>query len=485
MESPQISTSIPHYNPNRLYTFNAQNFKDSEKESNNNNNPVSGQDDIDDNGDDWTLIGDTTMEPGKGYTTTTTPGYFSANGSGKGSTFLATFKGKFNNGIYSLNIYRNDDEKSDKNWNLIGNPYPSALDSDAFFNGNPELERAIYFWSQNAAPNSSLNGNQQQNFSTSDYAIINNTGATSAGGDGSVPEMIIPGSGHAIPSGQSFFVSMENGASGSSGINSGTVTFNNAMRTESPVANREFFKQNNNSKTANTKPNKIWLNLKSTDNTANQILIGYVNGATDADDGLSYDADTHPLKGSYLYSIIPGVDKKFTIQGRDPNSLTINEVIPLGFKTTLAPSIIYTIALAKTEGDFFTTHNVILLDKDNTPATRWDLTSGDYIFTSQQTGEFNDRFEIVFEDSSLSVSQDAFNLNRLTIISLGKNQLQFNTAQNQTIRSIKIFDLLGQQLYQLEGDSHSETYYLPNLGAIYIAKVELSSGEVITKKGIC
>ncbi|WP_067145189.1 hypothetical protein [Pseudotamlana agarivorans] len=476
----QVSTAIPFYNPNRLFIFNAQNYRDSTKEDQNNNATIPGQDEIDDDGNDWTHIGDTTMQPGIGYSTTTTPAYFNANNAGPGTKFVAIFTGVFNNGVYNVDVYGNDDEKSDQNWNLIGNPYPSAIDSDVFFSVNPNLERAVYLWSQNSAPSSSANGNQQQNFNTADYAIINDTGVVSSGGDTSTTPVLASLSTYAIPSGQSFFVALKDG--GGTGINQEQITFNNSMRSEFPAANRVFFKESTSSKTVQTKDNKIWLNLHSTDNTSNQILVGYVPGATDMDDGLSYDAHTYPVNGSLLYSTIPGSDKKFIIQGKYPGSLTVSEVIPLGFKSTLDATISYTISIHNTEGDFFNNHEVLLIDKAQTPEIQWNLNQNDYIFSAPQTGEFNDRFEIRFE-KTLSV-EDIELEDKVRLISLENNVVQFIVPKDLKIETISIFNLLGQPLYQLEGDSYSETYELPNLSAVFIAEIKLSNGQVLTKKGV-
>ena len=56
---------------------------------------------------------------------------------------------------------------------------------------------------------------------------------------------------------------------------------------------------------------------------------------------------------------------------------------------------------------------------------------------------------------------------------------------NFDIKSVAILDLLGRTLYQFEGQSNSEVYNLSNLSnTVYIAKVELSNGQVITKRAI-
>ncbi|MGB5419291.1 T9SS type A sorting domain-containing protein, partial [Algibacter sp.] len=73
------------------------------------------------------------------------------------------------------------------------------------------------------------------------------------------------------------------------------------------------------------------------------------------------------------------------------------------------------------------------------------------------------------------------NSNALKIIELENDNVQFTASKN--INSVRIFDLLGRQLYEFSGRNTSETYNLSNLSSsIYIAKVTLINGATITKK---
>ena len=92
----------------------------------------------------WVFIGkDGTINPGVGYTmkgpdikNAVRPG----SNSGTNTEFKAyTFAGTPNNGTFQLDIGGN------KNY-LIGNPYPSALDADAFINDNGDITGTLYFW---------------------------------------------------------------------------------------------------------------------------------------------------------------------------------------------------------------------------------------------------------------------------------------------------------------------------------------------------
>ena len=482
-----IANGLTESQVGRRFVFNAQNFLDATAETSNNNIPLAGQDDIDDNGDDWQAVGSSTiMTSGVGYASTHDKTLFSI---GPGNQFDYTFDGPFNNGVIDVPVYRNDSELLDYNWNFVGNPYPSAINADLFLAANTNIatdvitvksiDGAIFLWSQNTLPSSTANGNQQLNFTNDDFAIINAVGQ-SAGGDGITPTRF-------IPSGQGFFVSMSNSAPAT--VVLGTVykadvdvTFNNSMRVKGATDNSQFFKNSNTKKASNATVNKIWIDLTSDNGVFNQILVGYVNGATNDDDGISYDTVKFPTKGAALYSTIEGSNKKFTIQGKNPNSINEDEIINLGFKTTIDVPTLYKLSVAQLQGAFLTNNTVYL--KDNLLNKSHDLSASDYTFTSDP-GEFNDRFEIVFNAAALSTNNVSVEENQFSIVNLDNNRVQFNTNNSLNIKTISVFDLIGRQLYYLKGNSNSETYTLSNLNnSVYIAKVELSNGSVITKKAI-
>ncbi len=458
--------------PYRRFQFNAANFRDSQHETFNDNTLINGAgvDDIDDNGDDWFLksSGDI-MTPGVGYAATHSISSFIFGP----NNYIYTFRGTLNNGDITVPIERNDAETSDNNWNLIGNPYPSAIDVDLFFTennlaSNPtdgKLTGTIYLWSQNTAPTSTANGNQPLNFSNSDYATINGTMET-VGGDGITPNRY-------IPSGQGFFVLYDDAAASATG----SVKFTNSMRVSGN--NNQFFRVS-----STNNPNKIWLRLTSDIGLNNQIGIGYVEGATSQNDGGFYDAKkTGAVMNSLaFYSVIPGDINKFVIQGKATSDLNIDEVIPLGFLTNIDVATIYTISIDNLEGDFLTNNPIYV--KDNLTSTIHDLTVSDYNFTSN-VGEFNNRFEIVFNNASLSIDNKETTLNNLSIIELENDNVMFKVGQNLKIKTIEIFDTLGKLIYSFKGNNYSETYNLKNLNEnLYIAKVTLNNGQTITKKTI-
>ncbi|NNK40721.1 MAG: T9SS type A sorting domain-containing protein, partial [Winogradskyella sp.] len=466
-----IGTALAQAQPTRRYSFNAQNFEDSFRETNNDNSQVPGQDDIDDNGDDWTFVNNATvMQPGVGYAATHAEALFIGPPmSSPPYQFDYVFEGPFNNGVITVPIYRNDAQIADINWNFIGNPYPSAVDVDLFINenviSNGLLDGAIYLWSQKTEPSETENGNEQLNFTQSDYALINGAGET-AGGEGVVPNRY-------IPSGQGFFVSFSDALPS----NTGNVVFNNSMRVTGN--NAQFFRGSIEDTTE-----KIRVNLTSDNGVFNQILVSYVDGATDTFDGFYYDAPRNLSSGanSIIYSRIDNNDKKFAIQGRDPNSINDNEVIELGFYTSIDVSTIYTLSLAEYQGSFIASNAVLL--KDNLLNTYHDLKQSDYNFTST-TGEFNDRFEIVFNESALSTDDLTITSAVLNITELNTGDVKFSITNNLTITKVEILDLLGRTVYQFKGDNSTEIYDLSAMSkSAYFAKVHLSNGQILTKKAI-
>lgn len=249
--------------------------------------------------------------------------------------------------------------------------------------------------------------------------------------------------------------------------------------------NSRFFRSVNNSqsKDPEVSANKIWLNLISDNGVFCQIGLGYVDGATNSYDNWHFDTPQNlsTITNSVLYSLIEGKSRKFAIQGRDPNSLTINEIIPLGFDTSIDVAILNTLSIARLEGGFFTNNTIYV--KDKVMNIVHDLSASDYTFTSE-VGEFKERFEIVFTQDALSLGDYETN-SSLRIIGLNNGQVQFKLSSPLEMKSIEIIYLLGRTLYRLTANGNSITYTLSNLSqATYIARAELSNGFVITKKSI-
>ncbi|AEH00700.1 GEVED domain-containing protein [Lacinutrix sp. 5H-3-7-4] len=495
-----IGNALSPADPNRRFRFRAENFEDNYAETNNTNPVINMQDDEDDNGNDWVLVSGTdVMNPGTGYAATLSTTSYNPPMAGAPLRVAHTFSGEFNNGIIPVTIYKNDNIVNDKNWNLVGNPYASAISIPDFFaenvysttNTTGTIDGVIYYWSHQNPPLSTNNGNSQNNFSQSDYVMINEMGGTIAGdhnGDGTIDANDTPD--EFIPSGQGFYITYNHDAPGTassiSSLDTGasivenTIVFNNAMRV---TGNNSLFYKN---ASQPIETNKLWLNLTTDTGVFSQLLVGYKQGATNGLDPASFDAIRNRSTGNqtFFYSIIENSNLNYAIQGKAPESLTIDEVIPLGIYTSITNSATFTISISHFEGDFLNNNTIYL--KDNYEGVIHDLSASNYNFTTTN-GEFRDRFEVVFNANSLAVEAFSTNETNLTIVELQDDNVQFSLSGNSNLKieAVRIIDVLGRELYNFRGSENTEVYNLSKLStSTYIAQITLSNGKIIAKKAI-
>ena len=320
----------------------------------------------------------------------------------------------------------------------IGNPYPSTIDADDFINDNG-LTEAIYFW------------RKTNNAATSSYATYTLAGGVSnSGGD---PLGLIPNG--FIQVGQGFIARVP--AAGSS------LVFSNTMR----VANNgdQFFRHQ-------FERSRYWLNLTDDLGFFGQTMVAYMTGATNsydpAIDGLFFgDSETA------LTSIVE--NQEYIIQGRALPFETA-DVVRLGFKSELGGN--YTIALNSFDGLFETENQNIYL-QDNLTATRTNLNTGSYSFSSV-AGVYNDRFEIVYE-SLLGVENPAAASNSVVVYK--QNQEIVANSGTVLMSKVQLYDVRGRLL--LEKDNLKTSEIRINAGTInqvLIAKITTANNEIITRK---
>jgi hypothetical protein len=207
-----------------------------------------------------------TMSPGKGYIIRG-PNNFTNTV----QEYTANFRGRLNNGLITQNISRGTYDgvdyagagntmatAQDDNWNLLGNPYPSAIDAAAFTAANTNIDGTVYLWTHgteisqtNADP---FYGDFGYNYTVSDYLAYNTTGATPPGFNGY------------IGANQGFFVLMED-----TGGTNQTVEFNNSMRVKNQ--NDQFFRN-----AEVLEKHRIWIDLLEPSESVSTALIGYVPG---------------------------------------------------------------------------------------------------------------------------------------------------------------------------------------------------------------
>ncbi|RYF17605.1 MAG: calcium-binding protein, partial [Flavobacteriales bacterium] len=307
------------------------------------------------------------MTPGKGYIIRG-PQDFSLTSS---SVFEALFKGMPNNGIINLGVGNAD------TYNLIGNPYPSAIDADLFIKKNNQIIKGtLYFWTHNTPF-------QNNKYASDDYAVYNLLGGvgTRSSVSTGLNEIIPDGK---IASGQAFFVMSKN---------SGKIEFNNSMRIAGE--NSIFFKPGNKSKIENEetiKKHRFWLNLENSEGVFKQTLIGYIQGTSDID----YNAET--FNGNQFvdfYSILE--NRNLVIQGTNKPFSETDSVL-LGYYTSINGN--FSIKIDHVDGLF---ENQDIYIEDKVLNKMQNIKEKPYSFSTTQ-GRFNDRFVLHYYNRNLNTN---------------------------------------------------------------------------------
>ncbi|PWB20054.1 T9SS sorting signal type C domain-containing protein [Flavobacterium sp. HTF] len=402
-------------------------------------------------GTNW-LVTDrsTDMMVGKGYIIRGPQNYSNT----AKADYEASFKGVPNNGIIS------GESLLGGKYYLIGNPYPSAIRASKFLAANLFMNGTLYFWTHNTPV--VLGGAYQ--YTTSDYASYNLTGGTAtapaksgnSGNNNNTPLGY-------IAAGQSFFASA---------ASDGIIHFNNDMR-EGGTHNGQFFKPGKTAKETDTDGHHIWLNLTNEGGAFKQMLVGYVDGATN-DFDKNYDGKTFD-GNMYVDFYSVNDQKKYVIQGR-ALPFADTDIVPLGYRSTIAGD--FTISIDKTDGDL-ATHAVYIEDK--TTGIVHDLKAGKFTFTTA-AGTFTDRLVLRYTNKTLGTG-DFENTENGILVSVKNKVIRVNSAK-ETIKDVTIFDVSGKLLYN-KNKIGTTDFQISNLQAgnqVLLVKVTLDNNYSVTKK---
>ena len=331
-------------------------------------------------------------------------GYYASNAG------LATFTGKANNGTINKAVTHETAATPDlpgTRYNLVGNPYPSAIDADQFITNNSGvIDGSIYFWDDdNTGPG---------NYTLDDYATYTLAGAvpTLGGSNGGGPT---PNG--SIGSAQGFFVSCSN---------SGNITFTNAQRGGS---NNQFFRM------AAPDAQRMWLSINN-DNLQlfNQTLVSFDEFATDQKD---WGVDALKFRGNQEISIGAQQDNETYVVATYASIPQNGKVIPL--MTYVETAATYTFVADSMEG--FDNHHVFLEDLSNEQL--YPLTQGDaYSFAMTSADEYN-RFQLWFSPMVITDVEEAEN--EFSIYATQNNAIVVETTNAEAVKgTIQITDMAGR-----------------------------------------
>ncbi len=382
------------------------------------------------------------------------------------SVYSAEFSGVPNNGTVAINVLGNSSPVvANYQWNLIGNPYPSAISANSFLSNvsnTSAIDGTIYLWTHNTSPSRFIVGTGAINYSTYDYATYNLTGGVGVAAidDPNDPtpsnnlNSTVP-TGH-IASGQAFFVR---------GLANLPVQFLNSMRVKG--FNNEFFRTSE-----NTEKSRLWLNLSDHQGAFNQMLVGYVQGATNGWDR-GYDGELFSHNALSFYTVES--DKKMTIQARD-FPFDDADVVKIGYQSDVAGPLFISIDHVD---EFFKNKSIYI--KDNLLGTVHDLNESAYSFTTQM-GTFNDRLEIVYRLETLGVDNPL--LKSGTVLVYKKSESIVVEATDEVIHKLKVVDLQGRLLYSNDKVENDKAIIngLPSVDQVLIVQVTTQNGSQIFRK---
>ena len=400
---------------------------------------------------DWVALDqNSALNPGEGYTMKGT------GASGTDQNYV--FYGAPNNGEYSMSI--NAGEES-----LIGNPYPSAFDTNKFILDNASVFDALYFWVDGGSTSHVLS-----NY-LGGYAIRNLTGGTPPslfstliGGLGSAGSITLPK--RYLPIGQGFFIKA---------YASGTIVFNNSQRDFKKESDGDaIFYRNQNEQTEN-QDQFIRLGYEDPEGFHRQLLLGFLpNSAADVNYNPGYDALLKICRDDEMFFVIEqDLDKKYAIQG--VNTFNDTMEFPLGLLISETGS--HQIMIDEVENF---QHTVYL--KDNILNTTHNLTDANFN-VNLPIGDHLDRYSLVFvPQNSLSTTDQT--LTNLSVFYDGNKNVVVNNSDRMQLKNITIYNVLGQEILRLNDNINSTNkVQIPfnQSQGLYVVKVVTTTGELTQK----
>ena len=390
------------------------------------------------------------LNPGEGYLVF--PQAVTAGGS---LNYSHTYnQGTLNTGTITVPITYNGPATAN-NFNLLGNPYASAIDVSQFIMANSPVNE-VYFWEHITLPDETLPGFGNVNFSMDDVSIRNLLGGTASANGGTAP-------GQFMPLGQGFAILAQQTEAGTN------VLFNNDMRVTG----------NNGTVRGANQTNILSLVLSTgTYTVQSTALIGFLPEATA---GIDTGYDSNRMNSSIAVFSTLESGEELAIQAREIFDSSMQ--IGVGFSTRIPEEEIYTLSLDTMEGIDMENGDIFLIDHLLNTVT--DLKETVYSFTSSESLQTN-RFSLVFEQSLLATDDSSFGESQISLYpNPTTEQLTVNSRQTD-LQEVVVYDLSGRQVLELDiQDSQTQLLDVSALAAgTYFIRIRTNGDSFITKRFI-
>ncbi|MEP0264242.1 T9SS type A sorting domain-containing protein, partial [Dokdonia sp.] len=387
---------------------------------------------------------------------------------GDGAYTLTYTQGTLHSGTISVPVNYNGPATTN-NYNLLGNPYASAIDVTAFINANDAVS-AVYYWDHITNPTSALPGPGSSNFSMNDISVRNAMMGIGAVNGSTMPTQF-------MASGQGFAIKAEQ----TEAVSNTPVVFTNSLRV---TGNNDDFRSNE--AVSNSSFDKLWLHIttSSYSDIKSQMAIGFMREETEGLDLTSgFDAGYDTTRLGTFISLFSTLEtgEQLSIQGRETFNAQME--IPVGFSTSIETEETYTINIDHFEGAVLEGASIFLID--NVLNTITNLKEETYTFIATK-GIQPDRFIVVFEEREvLDIEDEVLNENEITVFpNPASNEITLDYSGNRQLQEAIIININGQKIQRLDLSDFNQSQRFtinPISTGIYFIQI-VSKEKTILKK---
>lgn len=432
---------------------------------------------------EWIFVGNTsTVGPGQGFT---------MKGVDVGADILSTprqeydFRGKPNDGTISNAVIDNE-------LTLIGNPYPSAVDLDAFFLDNANVEATAFYWEQDHSVNSHFLRAYEGGYATwapdgTADGLYTQAIFLNYGGDGSDGPPTGAGGTPLIerryaPIGQGFMVR---------GAIDGNVTMRNSYRVDvkegaanfSEFKSAPFITENLNESDAEVIEMRkerpaLRLNVFINEFSASQIVLSFYDKATfGLDRGM--DAISPRGDGNDMFWSIPDdtEDNRYVIQ---TVPFEREAQIPISF--TVEESADFRLYIQDREN-----FNEDVYLYDSLENTYQLLSKEDYTIQSLDPGTYKGRYFLTFTKEDNPETTASAKLE--TLVTVFQNnpvkQLEIHNPEGLDIAQATLVDMTGKVIWTKANLGNEHLYSYPTgilSDGIYMLQLKASDNSTTVEK---